>query len=257
MQDYIDPDIDLRPKSALKMLETARQTPGYIGAWPSPGYTDWMPQLGGTPDSFGYTYSRLLRLWRLQWQDFSVLGFDQRRLEDLKRHLKVVPSERYAQVRLEIGDLANSKISAWANTLNYRRSWQTSIANVRLLNLLTQQFRIEPQSARATAERMLDVELVCSLGGDYELAELPSGRQLWQSTAWPSFSSPVLPEQYRAPLLAWFRGLELEVTKSETQFSIHGFLDIQRSNKRSALPSFDMFKGFGMFGGGEKKKSEK
>ena len=87
VQDYLDPNLNLEPKTALKTLQTIREVPGYVGAWPNAGYTDWMPRLGARPDAFGYTYSPLLSLWRLQWNDFSVLSFDQRRLELLKRRL--------------------------------------------------------------------------------------------------------------------------------------------------------------------------
>ena len=249
VQDYLDPNIDLRPKSFLGMLETFKQTPGYVGAWPNPGYTDWMPQLGGQPDAFGYTYSRLLGLWRLQFEDFSVLAFDQRRLETLKVHLGIIPSERPAQVRVNIGDLANSKIKVWANTINFRRSWQASIANVRLLNLLNQQFKTPPAETAKVASRLLDVDLVCSLDGNYERFALPTGREVWFSSAWPSFANPILPEGYYAPVLKWFRGLELEVVKEDTRFSVHGILDVQRSEQSDKLPSFNLFKGFGeLFG---------
>ena len=250
VQDYLDPSIDLKPKSFLKMLDTFRETPGYLGAWPNLGFVDWMPQLGGQPDAFGYTYSRILRLWRLQWNDFSVFAFEQRRLEDLKRVLKISPNPRPAHVRLKIGDLANSKIKVWANTLNFRRSWQASIANVRLLNTLHQQFAIPIQRAAEVAQGILDVDLVCSLDGNYQTTQLPSGRQIWISDAWPQFDARVLPKDYVAPLLKWFRGLELEVVKESTQFTIHGIVDIQRTGGGS-LPSFDVFKGFGKLFGGE------
>ena len=250
VQDYLDPNIDLRPDSVIRLVQTLREVPGYVGASPQPGYFNFLPRLGGEPDPLGYTYSRLLKLWRLQWGDFSVLAFDQQRLERLKPHLVVVPSERPAQIRLEVGDLATSNLKAWANSVNYRRSWQTSIANVKLLNMLTQQYRVDPGAALTIVERMLDVTLVCSLDGDYELAQLDSGRQIWRSTAWPSFSRPELPADHVAPFLKWFRGLEVEVSKADTQFSVHGVLDIERSQVGGgALPSFDLFKGFGnLFG---------
>ena len=253
VQDRLDPSVDLRPDSFLGMLATLREAPGYLGAWPSAGYTDWFPALGKEPDSLGYTYSRILDLWKLRWNGFSVLGFDQERLESLKPHLTVSQAERPAQIRLEVGDLAKSNLRGWANSLNYKRSWQTSVANVRLLNLLTQQFRVDPENARVVAERMLDVELVCSLYGNYRMIELDSGRMLWYSDAWPSFSQPALPADHTAPLLKWFRGLVIEVTKGETQFSVHGFLDIERTNTGTKLPSFKLFQGFGnLFGGTEK-----
>ena len=253
VQDYLDPNLDLKPKTILETFETFRHTPGYIGAWPNAGCTDWMPRLGAQPDAFGYTYSPLLKLWRLQWNDFSVLSFDQRRLESLKPHLKMVPAERPAQMRFEVGDLLNSKIKAWANTITYRRSWQTSISNVRLLNMLVQQFGIDPESAMEIAERMLNVDLICSLGGKYELTTLPSGRKIWRSTAWPAFDTPQLPADYVAPVLKWFRGLNIEAIRDEGQFSFHGYIDIQRSGgKKKKLPSFNMFKGFGNVLGGKK-----
>jgi len=246
VSDQIDASVDLRPSSVMRVLKTLQEAPGYLGAWPNPGYTNWMPALGAQVDESGYTYSRLLKLWRLQWEGYSVLAFDQDRLESLKPHLEVAEIERPAQVRLVVGDLANSGLRNWANAVNYRRSWQTSIANVRLLNLLTQHFRVPPAVAREIVERMLDVELVCSLNGNYELAELPSGRTLWHSDVWPSFTQPNLPQDHTAPFLKWFRGLEVEVSKTESQFSVHGFLDIERAESDTTiLPSIKMFKGFG------------
>ncbi len=245
VQNDLDVHMKLTPTSFLKTMDMVREAPAYIGAWPSPGYLNWMPALGGQPDPDGFTYSRILKLWRLQWEGFSALAFDRDRLEELKPHLKVVPTERPAQLRLVVGDLSRSKLNEWANGLNYRRSWQTSIANVRFLNLLTQQFRVPPELARATAERLLDVKLVCSLDGEYQLTTLPSGRSIWSSDAWPSFSNPAFPPDHTAPLLKWFRGLEMEVIKGEGQFAIHGFLDIERDEQKSSLPSFDLFGGFG------------
>ena len=257
VEDHLDPTVDLRPSSFMKVMQALKEAPGYIGAWPSPGYTNWMPALGREPDQFGYTYSRILNLWKLQWGQFSALSFDQHRLEALKPHLKIVDRERASQIRLEVGDLVNSNLRSWANSVNYRRSWQTSVANVRLLNLVGQQFRVPPESARAIVERMLEVELVCSLGGEYRLAQLPSGRKVWHSTAWPSFAQPQIPADHTAPLLKWFRGLEIEVSKGATQFAVHGFLDIQRSEAKAKLPSFELFKGFtNLFGGGKKSDSQ-
>ena len=252
VQDYINPQIDMNPSSRMGLLRTLREIPGYLGTWPSPGYLNWMPALGGQPDEFGYTYSRLLKLWRLQWNSFSVLAFDQHRLENLKPHLKIVESERSAQIRLTVEDLSQSALKDWANTVNYRRAWQTSVSNIQMLNLAVQQFRISPEQASIVMQRMLDAELICSLGGEYQLAKTPSGRSIWVSSKWPSFLNPVLPPKHIAPFLAWFRGLEVQVSKAETQFSIHGFLDIQRSEQAAKLPSFKLFEGFGNLFGGQK-----
>ena len=250
VQDSINPNIDMTPTSRMGALRTLREIPGYLGSWPGLGYTNWMPALGGPPDQHGYTYSRLLKLWKLQWESFSVLSFDQPRLESLKPHLKIIDSDRPAQIRLSIDDLSESKLKDWANMANYRRAWQTSVSNVQMLNLAVQQFRISPEDASVVMQRMLDAELVCWLGGEYQLAKSPSGRSIWVSSEWPSFINPALPPDHIAPLLGWFRGIEVQVSKAETQFSIHGFLDIQRSEQTTELPSFDLFKGFNnLFGG--------
>ncbi len=247
--DEFSQDINLAPTSMLRYLDSFRATPGYIGSWPNAGFLDWLPGIGRAPDQDGFTYMRLIRLWRLQWKDFSIVSFDRQRLENLKPHLQIVESARPVQIRLKVGDLANSNIKNWANRINFERGWQTSIANVRFLNLLVQQFRLWPEEAKAIAERMLDVDLVCSLGGDYGLIDLPSGRKIWNSNAWPSFARPELPEAHSAPVLKWFRGLELEASHAETQFTVHGFLDIERQESSTALPSFNLFKGFGnLFG---------
>ena len=248
VQDAINPSIDLSPSSRMGAIQTLREIPGYLGSWPSPGYTNWMPALGAHPDPFGYTYSRILKLWRLQMNEFSILSFDQQRLENLKPHLNIVETERPAQIRLSIEDLSQSSLREWANSVNYRRAWQTSVSNIQMFNLAVQQFRISPEEASSVIQRMLDAELVCSLGGEYELAKTPSGRTIWVSSQWPSFVNPVMPVDHIAPFMTWFRGLKVEVIKAETQFSVHGFLDIQRAEQAAKLPSFDMFKGFNLFG---------
>ena len=256
VQDYINPSIDMNPSSRMGLFRTLKEIPGYLGSWPGPGYTNWMPALGGQPDALGYTYSRLLKLWRLQWNSFSILAFDQQRLENLKPHLTLVDTQRRAQIRLKVEDLSQAALKDWANTVNYRRAWQTSVSNIQMLNLAVQQFRISPEDARLVMQRMLDAELVCSLGGEYQLAKTPSGRAIWVSSKWPSFLNPMLPPNHVAPFLTWFRGFELEVSKAETQFSVHGFLDIERSEQATQLPSFNVFEGFGNLFGGKKEKSE-
>ena len=254
----IQDDDSLVPKiqsnTLFRTIELARSIPGYLGSAPPAGYLDWLPRLGGQPDQYGFTYSKMLGLWRLQWDQFAAVSFDQSRLIELQKKINVAPAQRPAQVRIDIGDLANSNLRQWANVQNYRRSWETSIANMRLVNMMAQQFRLQPAQAKTSAEDLLDVDLVCSLGGQYELKETAPGRQVWHSTAWPDFGQPQLPADYVSPLLKWFRGFQLELVQTDSQFSIHGFLDIQRSSS-GKLPSFDLFEGFGkMFGGGNKEQ---
>jgi len=235
------------PRGLFEWYRFLRELPAHLGAWPKPGYLDWLPTgLAGRPDEAGYTHAPLLGLWRLQEGDFAAVSFDRQRLEQLRGVWGVVPTARHAQVRARIGDVANSNLRSWANEMYFQRACQTSLANVRLLNLLIEQFHMPPDEALAQAEALLTVQLACPLGGDYTLLELPTGRAVWTSTGWPDFRAPHRPEEFLAPPLAWFRGLEMEVTQMNTQFVVHGFLDIQREASRGlfGLPTFDLFQGF-------------
>ena len=252
------PETDLRPKNVLDLLRTLKTTPGYLGAWPKPGYLDILPALGAQPDELGYTYSRLLGLWRLQFDNYSLLSFDRKRLENARGFIKPIETKNDAQFRLTVGDIRESKLVHWVNSLNYQRSWQTSITNVRLMNMLTNQFGVKTENARAMAEEILGVKLVCNLGGPYSLAKTKSGRQIWQSDAWPSFEDPGIPQDYMSSILKWFRGVRFEIKQQKGQFVVYGWVDVERKEKKKAgfkLPSFSGFKGFGKIE--ELPKSEK
>ncbi len=253
VQGDVPPKTNLQPTNFLELFELFKTTPGYIGAWPKAGYLDLLPALGAQPDSEGYTYSRILDVWRLQQGDFSLVSFDRQRLEAARRHLEVVPAERPAQIRLRVGDISSSNLREWANVIYYDRSWQTSVANVRLLNLMIQQFNLSQETAKAQAEDLLGLTLVCPLGGQYSLAATDTGQVVWQSDQWPSFDDPQVPVDYLAPPMSWFRGLSLDVYQRNTQFVVHGSLDIARdpslygsggSKIFGNLPSIDLFKGF-------------
>ncbi len=251
-------NLDLTPTSFFESWRTLKEVPGYLGAWPKPGTLDWLPMLGGRPDEQGYSYSRLLDLWRLQFDDFSVLSFQKHRLEGLRGNLRVVPTDRPVQLKITIGDLAKSQLNNWANVLNYRRAWETSIANIQLLNLISDQFGVEAGEAKRLAQELFDVQLVCSLGGEYRLQKC-GAREIWVSTAWPNFTAPVIPQEYTSPLLNWFRGCEVVGLEWGKQYSLHGYLDIERSASTGAtLPSIDLFKGFqNLFPGSGKNLDDK
>jgi hypothetical protein len=236
--------VELAPMTFFEWIKFFKSVPGYIGAWPKPGYLDLIPfGLGGHPDQWGYTKSALTGLWRLQHGEFSVLSFDRDRLEMLRPNLDITESKRNAQVRLHVGDVANSNLAGWANRLSYQRTWQTSVSNVRSANQLTQQLGVTPSRAMNSMERMIGVNLVCPLGGEYQLVQA-NATQYWQSTKWPNVVGS-LPDDYQSPFLNWFKGAELEVTQVEGQFSVHGSLDIfRRQLPAASLPSFNLFDGF-------------
>ena len=161
---------------------------------------------------------------------FSVVSFQHPVLAQSVPELQLVPTDNPAQIRLRVGDLSQSALTGWINYQNYERARQASFGNVRLMRTLTQQLRVPLPEARTEAEKFVNGKLVCALGGEYQLVE-EYGVTSWQSTAWPLPGEPMSAE-YLAPLLGWFRGLRLDLTKQGGRLVMHTELDMQRQRDR-------------------------
>jgi hypothetical protein len=254
VQDNV-PLTDLRPTGFLKTLMILRTTPGYLGAWPKPGFLDWLPLGlgGGPPDAYGY--SRLpFGVWRRQWDVFSALSFDPNLLAHVTPHLVPEQAENDAQIRIYVGDLSTAKLRTWVNALAYARAYQASLGNAKLLHALSQQLSVPREDALSEAERLLDAKLVCSVGGEYQLDQQPGSAGLWKSSHWPDSNTGQAPKEYRARLLEWFRGMDVELTMYDDRVVLHTVLDMQRkpTEKKVELPFFNL----NLFGG-EKKTSRR
>lgn len=261
-------------------LKLIQDTPGYIGSWPTAGWLDLLPMLGGRPDADGFTHSIGRKVWRMQHEGFSVVATDRQRLEQLRPHLEMVEAEHAAQLRLEVADLNDTQLAAWTNALWRQRSWQASVANTRLLHLLMQHFQMPAEKAKQNAQSLLNAKLVCSLDGQYQLRgpinpdpasqdtvnqsgvnpddalqsrigavdpRLSPLSYFWVSDRWPNDNQQAAEawSQEQSPLLKWFRGAMLEVLQEDQRFLVHGYLDISREVKETAsLPGFDLFQGF-------------
>ena len=106
--------------------------------------------------------------------------------------------------------------------------------------------------AKSTAEDLLDAKLICPLGGEYQLVEdLNGGLKSWQSTAWAKRNGTAIPEDFEAPLLKWFRGLDAHLAKNGDQIMTRIELDMQRkpTAPKIDIPLFDFGK---LFGSGQK-----
>jgi hypothetical protein len=219
-------------------LRLLRTTPGYLGAWPKPGFLDWLPiQFPPAPDGF----SQLpLGLWRWQGDGFSVLSFHRDVLDTAVPQLRIEDTDQPAQVRLNIGDLSASRLRDWINWLYFQRARETSAANVQLLDALNQQLRVHPDESLKVAESLLNATLICPQGGKYERLTTSAGRATWHSTAWSSGADGAVPEGYRSPLLEWFRGLDVALTKSGSQVLMHADVLMQGNQKKPAL--FDLLR---------------
>jgi len=235
------PPTDLKLDGIFKTWAVLNTTPGYLGAWPQTGLLDRLPLgLASQPDVNGFSQFPL-GLWRKQTRDgFSIIGFDPNLLAEVAPQLRVKPTETSAQVRVRVSDLSQAKFAHWINTLNYNRAKQTSTGNTRLLHLLTQQFGVPRQKAMGVAEELLHAQLSCALGGEYKLSTIDNGRTRWQSTREPPAGPFRLPDNYQAPLLRWFRGLESSLTKQGDQVTLQTQLDIQRKPGKATpgLPRF-------------------
>jgi hypothetical protein len=253
VKDMIPPQPSEK-KSLIRTIRTLQSSPGYLGAWPLPGYLDRLPLgLGGPPpDIMGFS-RLLLGLWRWQGGGFSVLSFDRSILENCALYLKPIPATDPAQARLKVGDLSDSKLSTWVNTFWYRRGAATTQGNLFLLDSLQQQLRVDPTESRELAELFLQGRLQCPLGGKYELNSDGPYAGLWSSTAYsakttPNYADP--PEGYSAPWLEWFRGGQFHLAQLPEQIVLVGQLDMQPlppnkdvQEQGGALPSmnFDLF----------------
>jgi hypothetical protein len=227
----------------IRMIQTA---PGYLGAWPKRGLLDLLPLgLVGQPDALGYT-SLPFGLWRRQQEGYSVLSFHRSVLNEVTPNLRLEEAENPAQIRINVGDLSASKVAPWINAVNYDRALRASVGNSRFLHLLSQQMQLPRDQALLQAQRLLGVQLICPVGGKYQLVEHQRGLKHWTSTDWPETGLPSFgpaPDSYRAPLLAWFRGLEADLIMEGDYVHVRAQLDMQRQASAPGikLPLFNLF----------------
>ena len=247
----MEPLADRQAGGLLQSLMAFRSTPGYLGAWPKPGFLDLLPLGlgGGPPDAAGYS-ALPLGVFRRQWDSFSALALDPNLLARVTPQLAADQAENDAQVRVHVGDVSQARLKSWVNSAAYSRARQASAGNVKLLHALSQQLGVPRDRALAAAEDLLDARLLCSLGGEYQLTETAGQVALWKSDRWPDAGAAAAEDEYRAPLLAWFRGLDADLTMYDSRVVLHATLDMQRkpTEPKIELPFFN-----NLFGGGKKK----
>jgi hypothetical protein len=230
-----------RPDDLFTVLRLVRTTPGYLGAWPKPDFLDRLSfGIGGSPDDEGYS-ELLFGVQRRQLGDFSVLAFDRALLEEVTPNLAPEEAKSEAHVRVWAGDLSTSKLAGYVNQLSWARATQLSEGNSHLLQTISQQLKVPPEESLAAAERLLDLKLLCALDGEFEARRNEEGRGVWRSSAWPDDApgeAPTMPDDYIAPLLRWFRGLEGEAKLDCDRLIGHIELELQPTKKagRFSLP---------------------
>ena len=213
--------------SVLPWLQVLRTAPGYLGAWPKPGFLDRLPVwLQGDTGADGFSLMPL-GVWRWQGGDFSVLSFRKEVLDRVGPQLHVEEAGSAAQIRVRASDLSQSQLAPWLNALYYQRAQQASLGNVRLLHLLSNQLGVPRDKALETANRLLDTRLVCSVGGEVR-SRRPSGRAFRVEVHGVAGGGRNDSRGLPAPLLNWLRGLDLAVVKEEGRLTLHAELTVQR-----------------------------
>jgi hypothetical protein len=229
----------------VRLLQVLRSAPAYLGAWPNLGLLDLLP-LRHPPEPRAPGMSRLpFGLWRLITpENFSLVGVHPDLLDRTASELTFQPDEGPAQLRVDITDVSTAKIKTWFAALDFQRAFASSIGNTRLLHAVHQQLGVPQDEARAAAERVLDVDLICALGGEYRLYEDHVGNSYWGSTHWPSLMTEAEQEgQFASPMMAWFRGLHAEVALLPDRVAALATLEVERlSPETPQLPFFNFWR---------------
>lgn len=206
---------------------------GYLGAWPKPGLLAWFTGAeqanGPQPQPIGQD------LWQAKRDEFLLIAFKPDVVEQVLPQLATQPAERAAQVRVRLEDLTGTQMADNLSAFGYMRTRETSASGSRLMNSLANQLHVPRDMCREVAERLVDGEFVCPLGGEYQLYEPDRGLEVWVSSALPEqnqFLLTEIPEDYTLPFLNWFRGLNGDLCLDDQALRVH--LEVEMT--KAALP---------------------
>ena len=220
--------LEMAPPTARLLLEAMRV--GYVGRQGETPLLEALEKLlAGRPDPEGYT-GKPGGLWRRQIGPFVLYSFHRDILAEVGPLLRLEKAPSAAQLRVQIQDPSNTPLGRWLTQLAYQQAQGATLANLRLLSLLENQFHLSGQAGLEAAQGWLQARLVCPLGGRYEYRDLGGGGWHWVATALtdqPGPDSPALP-----PPIAWFRGLEGWARWQHKQ--MHISLEILRQKEASS-----------------------
>lgn len=236
LKDMLPPHAD-EVQGLLKSLRLLKSAPAYVGAWPKPDLVENLPLGIGNrlarPDFAGY--SRMIGgLWRWQNDEWSLLSFHKEILDSASRQMEIEQDSDSAQIRVALADLYGSQLAEWVDQLWWEQGWKSSRANAAFLDALNQQFNIPIQECQALANKILNGQIQCPLGGQYynpsDLNE-DSPTDYWRSTAWQRSSfgrdqKPIAPTDYSAPWIQWLRNARLHVTQQQSSLSVVGLVNV-------------------------------
>jgi hypothetical protein len=206
---------------------------GYLGYTGQPGP---LATLDGLflrgPDTNGFS-KNILELYRLIYGQFVLYSFQPDVLSGVAPQLQFVDAQPPAQLRVNIKDPTQARLSPFLNNLGYARTRETALGNLRLIRSLCQQLHVPLNDGREAAEFLLSAQLVCPLGGTYELQASPGELNQWTSTKLAEYAPqerllPAAPPGYVAPPLDWLRGLDLDASMVNNVLSAHAVVLMQQ-----------------------------
>ncbi len=192
---------------------------GYIGSTANgAGLQGWVdPQGFGPPNPQGLAPGPA-GLWQRRVGSYTYFSFHPQVLLQVPPLVVMEPAPEPAQVRLHVGDLAETNAARFIDSLAYMQLRRTSRGNARFLNRLVEQLQVPPEKAPQVARRLLQAELVCPLGGRYRLQPGPVPR--WISTA--EGKPAVREDGYYFGPLNWLKDLQAELLLAEGDLRIKG-----------------------------------
>jgi len=228
VKDSIPPDPD-DFDGIIASYQSLKSLPAYLGAWPNPGTLDRLPLGLGRGTPVGPGMSRLIGgVFRYTGGGFSVLSFYPDLLQASLPHLAAIEVDDRAQVRGHVGNLVGSRLQDWVNDQLYQRAARTSLTGANFLNLLSRQLKVPVELAPPAADRILGGRLQDSLAGRYVRSDV-SGN--WVSSTWRGEKPlSVVPSDYTAPILKWFRGADAKLTQYADRVVIDAVVDVARQN---------------------------
>jgi hypothetical protein len=202
----------------------------YWGTWPKPGLLKLFAptDLAGGAEPVPAPRDA----WQAKQGDFFLMSFQPEMVRQVLPELFVEKVERPAQAWLNVVDLTGTQLSGVVNSLGYMRARETCVAACRLMNTLANQLRVPRDQCRAVAEKLMDGQFICPLGGQYEVVEVLGGQPAWTSTALAPENRFLLtqpPADFTQPLLTWFKGLRADLQLNDIELSAHAEVDMARS----------------------------
>ncbi|MCA9235495.1 MAG: hypothetical protein KDA44_08480 [Planctomycetales bacterium] len=219
-------------KLGLPSLQNRQAVKIYWGSWPKPGLLGALGELAAAgPEPQGDARGNFVA----RRDDVYLGSFSPALIREVLPELTTEQVDEPAQAWFHAQQLAGTGLESVLNSFGYSRTRDTSAANSRLLNALMTQLHIPAQECQATAEQLMDGELICPLGGEYELTTTPGASPAWSSTVIApanQFLFTKAPEDYQLPLLTWFEGVEGDALINDDMIRIRAAVDIDAS----ALP---------------------